>query len=77
MKESLHCIVLYCNCIYFLTIKLDVLVMPLRFVSRLTSLNSEELCDLFAVVERIQSAFEACYSVSANTVYMKDEGDVS
>jgi hypothetical protein len=51
--------------------------MPLRFVSRLSSLNSEELFDLFAVVERVQSAFEACYSVSANTVYVKDEGDVS
>jgi hypothetical protein len=51
--------------------------MPLRFVSRLSSLNSEELFDLYAVVERVQSAFEACYKVSANTVYMKDAGDVS
>jgi len=51
--------------------------MPLRFVSRLSSLNSEELFDLFAVVERVQSAFEACYSASSNTVYMKDEGNVS
>lgn len=49
--------------------------MPLRFVSRLSSLNSEEIFDLFSVVERVQSAFEACYSVSANTVYLKDEGD--
>lgn len=72
----MYCVVLCCICIY-LTIKLDVLVMPLRFVSRLSSLNSEELFDLFAVVERVQSAFEACYSVSANTVYMKDEGNVS
>lgn len=63
--------------VYFLTIKLDVLVVPLRFVSRLSSLNSEELFDLFSVVEKVQSAFEACYNVSANTVYLKDEGDVS
>jgi hypothetical protein len=51
--------------------------MPLRFVSRLSSLNSEELFDLFSVVEKVQSAFEECYNVSANTVYLKDEGDVS
>lgn len=52
-----------------------VLVMPLRHVSRLSNLNSEELFDIFSVVERVQSAFEECYSVFANTVYLKDEGN--
>jgi hypothetical protein len=51
--------------------------MPLRLVSRLSSLNSEELFDVFSVVKRVQSAFETCYNVSANTVYLKDEGRVS
>jgi diadenosine tetraphosphate (Ap4A) HIT family hydrolase len=51
--------------------------MPLRHVSRLSSLSSEELFDIFSVVERIQSAFEECYNVPANTVYLKDEGNVS
>jgi hypothetical protein len=63
--------------IYFLTIKLDVLVMPLHHVSRLSSLNSEELFDIFSVVEKVQNAFEVCYGVSANTVYLKDECNVS
>jgi hypothetical protein len=40
-------------------------------------LDSEELFDLFSVVEKVQNAFEACYSVSANTVYLKDECSVS
>jgi hypothetical protein len=40
-------------------------------------LSSEELLDVFSVVERVQSAFEECYSVSANTVYLKDESNVS
>jgi hypothetical protein len=40
-------------------------------------LNSEELFDVFSAVERVQSAFETCYNVSANTVYLKDEGTVS
>jgi hypothetical protein len=51
--------------------------MPLRRVSRLSSLNSEELFDLFSVVEKVQNAFEVCYGVAANTVYIKDECMVS
>ncbi|XP_069693909.1 deaminated glutathione amidase-like isoform X2 [Periplaneta americana] len=49
-----------------------VVVIPLRNVKKLSELNTEEMCDMFSLIQRIQSAFEACYNISSNTVYFKD-----
>jgi len=55
----------------------DVLIMPIRKVSKLSDLIDSETADIFFVVQRIQNAFEKCYSTSANTMFLKEESDVS
>ena len=49
-----------------------VLVAPIRSAKRLQDLNSEEINDLFSVVQRVQKAIETEYEANASTIAIQD-----
>ena len=52
-----------------------VLISPLRNIKRLNELSSNEIADLFVVVQKVQKAIETEYNAKSSTVAIQDGPD--
>lgn len=60
-------------CTVFITYaQLDVLVAPFRVVEKFTELSSEEVKDLFIVVQKVQKVTEKVHNTNSSTIVIQD-----